>query len=159
MSNSPEQALLASLLGTTTSGTAWSTGNGYPVPNVLNSYQSINDYVPEAMPASPGSSDISGYESDLMFDISGVGAPVIGDAWEVPNHPHLVGHPLGDQIFHWFDVRGYTNGGANTMYEDSVHGFTDVSSSGIPWAAGVPAYSTMPSSTIAGILGGRGYVW
>ena len=44
--------------------------------------------------------------------------------------------------------------GANTMYEDSVSG-----ASSIGWSSGVPPYSTMSSSQIATILGGRGYVW
>jgi hypothetical protein len=41
------------------------------------------------------------------------------------------------------------------MYEDSVHGADDV----IGWAWAVPAYSTMSSTAIVTILGGRGYVW
>ena len=54
----------------------------------------------------------------------------------------------------YFEARGYADYGASTMYEDSVHGATSVS-----WSASVPAYSTLSSSTITTIVGGRGYVW
>jgi hypothetical protein len=40
------------------------------------------------------------------------------------------------------------------MYEDSVHNAGSVS-----WHASVPAYSTLPSSSIVSIVAGRGYVW
>lgn len=81
-----------------------------------------------------------------------MGFALVGDAYEVPGGPHLVGHP-NITIYHWFDIRGYTSSGANTEYEDSVHG------SSTSWAGGVPAYSTLSSTTIAKIVGGRGYVW
>ena len=55
---------------------------------------------------------------------------------------------------HWIDIRGYADGGKVTNYEDSVH---DASSIG--WAAGVPAYSSLASSTMVNILGARGYDW
>jgi len=82
------------------------------------------------------------------------GAPLAGDAYEVAGGPHLVGHPVNQTIFHWFDIRGYQNSGATTDYEDSVHG-----ASSIGWAATVPAYSSLPSSTIVNIVGARGYDW
>jgi hypothetical protein len=120
---------------------------------VLNRYQGRNYYVPQPV-SSATSSAISTYERDLEMDISSIRAPLIGDAWEVPGGPHLVGHPSGQQIFHWFEIRGYQNSGATTMYEDSVHGAGSVG-----WSGGVPAYSIMASSTIARIVAGRGYVW
>ncbi len=150
------QGILAPELGTTTAGTAWSggpTSTGHPVPDVLNNHQSTNYYVPVAVPGSPGSKDVTDYQSRLVTNIWLVSAPAIGDAWEVKGGPHLTGHPNRDApIFHWFDIYGYTSSGANTMYEDSVH---DAPSVG--WD--VPAYSTMSSSKIVTIVGGRGYVW
>lgn len=150
------QSAAASALRTTTSGTAWSGGgtspSGYPVPDVLNRYQSRNYYVPQSV-VSATSSAINTYENDLKMDIYGLSVPLVGDAWEVVNGPHLVGHP-NQTIFHWFEIRGYKNSGASTMYEDSVHGATSIS-----WSGGVPAYSTLASSTIVQIVAGRGYVW
>jgi hypothetical protein len=122
---------------------------------VLNNHQSANYYVPVAVPGSPGSQDVIDYQARLRTNIWLMSAPAIGDAWEVHNGQRLAGHPNpnpGTAIFHWFDIRGYANGGAETMYEDSVH---DAPSVG--WI--VPAYSTIPSSSIVQIVGGRGYVW
>lgn len=100
---------------------------------------------------------MSNYKTYLVSNVSAVGAPLIGDAWEVSGGAyHLAGHPQDRPIFHWFDIRGYTSSGASTMYEDSVHG---VSISIISWADNVPAYTTMSSKAIVTIVGGRGYVW
>jgi hypothetical protein len=151
------QSAAAAALHTSGDGTAWSGGgtspSGYPVPDVLNRYQSRNYYVPVYVPSAT-SSAISTYESDLRADIASVKAPLVGDAWEVPGGYHLDGHPGTQQIFHWFEIRGYQSSGASTMYEDSVHGATSIS-----WSANVPAYSTMASSKIVSIISGRGYVW
>jgi hypothetical protein len=152
------QSAAATALHTTTAGTAWSGGgtspSGYPVPDVMNRYQSRNYYVPQPVSAAT-SGAINTYESDLELDISAVRAPLIGDAWETPSsNYHLVGHPRDRTIFHWFEIRGYQSSGASTMYEDSVHG-----AASIGWSGGVPAYSTLPSSGIVSIVGGRGYIW
>jgi hypothetical protein len=151
------QSAAAAALHTSGDGTSWSSGgtspSGYPVPDVLNRYQSRNYYVPVYLP-SVTSSAISTYESDLRTDIGSIRAPLIGDAWEIPGGYHLDGHPGNEQIFHWFEIRGYQNSGGSTMYEDSVHGATSIS-----WSANVPAYSTMASSKIVSIVSGRGYVW
>jgi len=151
------QSAAATALHTTTAGTAWSGGgtspSGYPVPDVMNRYQGRNYYAPQYV-ASATSSAISTYENDLMYDISVIRAPVIGDAWEVPGGSHLNGHPGYLQIFHWFEIRGYFGSGGSTLYEDSVHGATSIS-----WSGNVPAYSNLPSSQIVTIVSGRGYVW
>lgn len=151
------QATAADHLNTTTDGTAWSGGgtspSGYPVPDVLNHHESRNYYVPQAVSA-PTSSAISTFKGDLEVDVYVVKAPLIGDAWEAPGGPHLVGHPTNREIFHWFEIRGYQNTGGSTMYEDSVHGASSIS-----WSGSVPAYSTLASSTIVTIVSGRGYVW
>jgi hypothetical protein len=152
------QSAAAAALHTTTAGTDWSGGgtspSGYPVPDVLNRYQSRNHYVPQPV-SSPTSSAISRYENDLQMDIVALRAPLIGDAWETRYSTyHLVGHPTDRTIFHWFEIRGYQNWGASTMYEDSVHGATSIG-----WSPSVPAYSTLSSAAIVSIISGRGYVW
>jgi hypothetical protein len=160
------QATLAAKMGTTTNGTAWSgsqSATGHPVADALNDYQMktygfyFPYYVPIDVPVSPSATDVGFYKLALVTDIWGYFAPLIGDAWETPYSAYrLRGHPNDRTIFHWFDIRGYTNYGANTMYEDSVHG---ASPSMISWAASVPAYSTQASAEIVHIVGGRGYVW
>ena len=151
------QSAAATALHTTTAGTAWSGGgtspSGYPVPDVLNRYQTRNYYVPQPVSSATWSA-INKYENDLEMDISAIRAPLVGDAWEVPNGYHLVGHPGNAQIYHWFEIRGYYGSGATTLYEDSVHGATSIS-----WSSAVPAYSPLLSSHIVSIVSGRGYVW
>lgn len=151
------QTSAAAALHTTTGGTAWSGGgtspSGYPVPDVLNSYQGRNNYIPQPV-SSATPSMISTYENDLKMDIWALRVPLIGDAWETSTGYHLVGHPNDRPIFHWFEIRGYQASGASTMYEDSVHGASSIS-----WSGSVPAYSTLPSSQIVSIVSGRGYVW
>jgi len=152
------QSAAAAALHTTTAGTAWSGGgtspSGYPVPDVLNRYQSRNYYVPQPV-SSATSSAINAYENDLEMDIDALRVAVVGDAWETAySDYHLVGHPRNQTILHWFEIRGYQSAGASTMYEDSVHG-----ASSIGWSATVPAYSTFPSNGIVSIVSGRGYVW
>jgi hypothetical protein len=151
------QSAAAAALHTTTAGTAWSGGgtspSGYPVPDVLDRYQSRNYYAPQPV-GSATSSAVQAYERDLEMDISSIRAPVVGNAWETPSGYHLVGHPGGAQIFHWFEIRGYYGSGSTTLYEDSVHGATSIS-----WSGNVPAYSSLPSYQIVSIVGGRGYVW
>jgi hypothetical protein len=149
------QLTAARELGTNLSGTDWSNAAGYPVPRVLNENQARNSYVAVALPWSPTSRQLVTYEIDLVTDINdNGGAPLAGNAYEVPGGPHLVGNPVDQTIMHWFDIRGYQRYGATTDYEDSVH---DASSIG--WGVGVPAYSSIPSATIVDILGARGYDW
>jgi hypothetical protein len=155
MGKNVSQRLAARELKTTTSGTDWSNSSGYPVPKVLNQNQNANDYVAVALPWSPTRAQIRTYEIDLVTNINHAGgAPLAGNAYEVAGGPHLVGHPVGQTIFHWFDIRGYEASGGVTDYEDSVHG-----ASSIGWSSAVPAYSALASSTIVSILGARGYDW
>jgi hypothetical protein len=153
MDHKVSQLKAARELGTTTAGTDWSDGTGYPMPNVLNRNQGRNDYVAVALPWSPTSAQIKTYEVDLVTDINhNGGVPLAGNAYEVAGGPHLVGNPEDQTIYHWIDIRGYQDLGAVTDYEDSVH---DASSIG--WD--VPAYSSLASTTMADILGARGYDW
>jgi Peptidase_C39 like family len=149
------QKATARELGTNPSGTDWSDNRGYPVAKVLNAHQDKTKYVAVGLPWSPTRAQVTRFQKDLVTDLSrGPGVPLAGNAYEVPGGPHLVGHPAGQQIMHWFDIRGYAKSGAITAYEDSVHG-----ASSIAWGSSVPAYSTLPSATIVYILGARGYIW
>jgi hypothetical protein len=155
MGKTVSQKKAARELATNSGGTGWSDASGYQVPEVLNKNQKLNNYVAVGMPWSPTNSEIKTYEIDLVTDVNhNGGVPLAGDAYEVPGGPHLVGHPVNQTIFHWFDIRGYKKSGATTDYEDSVHG-----ASSIGWAATVPAYSSLPSATIVNIVGARGYDW
>ncbi|MEP7022562.1 MAG: hypothetical protein ABJB47_01860 [Actinomycetota bacterium] len=149
------QAKAARQLGTTAGGTDWSNGAGYPVPSVLNADQKRNTYVAVALPWSPTNAQVRTYEIDLVTDLNrNGGAPLAGNAYEIPGGPHLVGHPPNQSISHWFDIRGYSKSGAITQYEDSVHGAPSIG-----WSSAVPAYSSLSSRTIVNILGARGYDW
>jgi hypothetical protein len=149
------QQAAARELGTTPAGTDWSNAHGYPVPRVLNAHQTRTKYVSVALPWSPTRAQIGVFRMDLVTDISrGPGVPLAGNAYEVPGGPHLIGHPAGQTIMHWFDIRGYSQAGAVTDYEDSVHG-----ASSIGWSAAVPAYSSLSTVAMVYILGARGYVW
>jgi len=149
------QQAAARQLGTTPGGTDWSNQHGYPVPRVLNKNQRRSTYVAVALPWVPTAAQIKTYEVDLVTDMNkNGGVPIAGNAYEVPGGPHLVGHPPGAEIMHWFDIRGYQQSGSITAYEDSVHGATSIG-----WSAAVPAYSGLSSATIVYIVGARGYVW
>jgi hypothetical protein len=149
------QAEVAKQLRTSRGGTDWSNRHGYPVPQVLNQNQARNSYVAVALPWSPTGKQVRVYQRDLVADLNkGRGVPLAGNAYEVPGGPHLVGHPPGQTITHWIDIRGYSHFGLTTKYEDSVHG-----AASIGWAASVPAYSSLPSRTVVYILGARGYDW
>ena len=149
------QSTAAREMKTTRSGTGWSDSAGYPVPDALNADQRRNAYVAVAVPWSPSSAQVRTYENDLVADVNyDGGVPLAGDAYEVPDGPHLAGHPENQEIFHWFDIRGYQNSGATTEYEDSVHGAPSIG-----WSATVPAYSSLASRTVVMILAARGYDW
>lgn len=149
------QHAAAKELRTTPAGTDWSNSRGYPVPRVLNAHQKLTRYVAVGLPWSPTAAQVAVFRTDLVRDLNrGRGVPMAGAAYEVPGGPHLVGHPPGSSIRHWFDIRGYSGSGVVTDYEDSVHG-----ASIIGWAAGVPAYSSLPTVTVVYIVGARGYIW
>jgi hypothetical protein len=149
------QRAAARQLGTSGSGTDWSNKAGYPVPRVLNRHQRLNRYVAVGLPWTPTAGQVAVFEADLVADLNHNGGVPLGvNAYEVPGGPHLVGHPAGQTIMHWVDIRGYASSGTVTDYQDSVHG-----ASSIGWAAAVPAYSSLPSATIVNISGARGYVW
>jgi hypothetical protein len=118
--------------------------------NGLNNYVGVPDfgrvyYGYVGMSYNPTAGDRSAFEANLDTDVS-QGSPVAGDAWEVVNGPHLVGHP-NEEIFHYFEIGGRSGG--STFYADSA---TSV------WSS-VPAFSWIDTTDLETILGGRGYIW
>jgi hypothetical protein len=142
------QSTAASWMGTNTSGT--STGQE---TSGLNHFVGVPDYgwnfyAFVSMDGNPTSSQRSAFYSDLQTDVS-LNSPVGGDAWEVPGGPHLVGHPSNLQIFHWFEIGGWSNNSGKVYYADSA---TTI------WSS-VPPYSWYNTYNLETILGGRGYAW
>lgn len=157
------QTYMASVMGTTTNGTAWSGVNasvpsayltGHPMRDAVDYLMAVRSggdpgYVVTSVPYTPTQTDINNYISHLQLDVW-AGYPIMADAWEVAGYPHLVGHPSNLTIFHWFTIIGYRTNGTYTSYEDSA---TSV------WST-VPAYTmSFSSSELVGIIGGRGYIW
>ncbi|MFF7180453.1 hypothetical protein [Streptomyces sp. NPDC008121] len=153
----------ATLLRTTTSGTAWygidinvAAPTGYPMADALNHRLPGAGYVPKALPYTPTATDKANFRQHIAFDTDNDYA-VAGNAWEVPGGPHLVGHP-NVEIFHWVAIDGYDTDteAAQVNYLDPVGG---VSTSVISWAGTVPRSARISSDTLTTIMGGRGYVW
>jgi len=62
---------------------------------VLDAHQGRNHYVPVSVSGTPTSGQIATYKQDLVVDIGGIDAPVVGDAWETTTSTyHLAGHPF-----------------------------------------------------------------
>jgi hypothetical protein len=154
------QSTAANQLRTTTDGTNWYGSNNhpspdpkwntnYPVRDVLNYNLNTTFYVPRdwVNKTTASESDKSLFKTNLASDIDDK-YPLVGDAWESPTGPHLAGHPVGQELFHWFVVRGYANSGNIAAYVDSA-----------TFGGAVPGYSNYDAGTIAVILAGRGYIW
>ncbi|MFF8605303.1 hypothetical protein ACF06X_05155 [Streptomyces sp. NPDC015346] len=153
----------ATLLKTTTNGTAWYGINinvpnptGYPMADALNHRLPGAGYVPRALPYTPTATDKANFRQHITYDTDNDYA-IAGNAWEVPGGPHLVGHP-NIEIFHWVAIDGYNTDTAagQVNYLDPVGG---VSTSVISWAGSVPKSARISSDTLTTIMGGRGYVW
>lgn len=150
------QGAAASALGTTTAGTDWYQGGGvYPVEDALDAYLGSHgaNYAPVGLAGSPSGSEKSDFKSRVYANTNNNWG-IAGDAWQVPDGPHLIGHPEDELIFHWFAIRGYFDWGEETYYADPASG-----ASSLTWGDDVPRYSTMDSDKVATIMGGRGYIW
>lgn len=149
------QGQAARALGTTRDGTVWADGTGSPVARVMNRHTPtgvhyVAHFVSGATPA-----EIDKLRRVVRFDIALDRHPIIGDAFEAPNSRyHLTGHPTNRIIFHWFNIRGYSEGGNRIHYQDSVAG-----ASSVTWQANVPRYSSRSTVAMTSIVAGRGYVW
>ncbi|WP_370411775.1 hypothetical protein [Streptomyces fradiae] len=153
----------ATLLKTTTAGTAWygidinvPDPTGYPMVDALNYRLPGAGYVPNALPYTPTAADKTAFKQHITHNTDNDYA-IAGNAWEVPGGPHLVGHP-NIEIFHWVAIDGYNTDTAagQVNYLDPVGG---VSTSVISWAGPVPKSAHISSDTLTTIMGGRGYVW
>lgn len=125
----------------------------FPVPQALNRWRQGTDagYY-EAV--TWGAVNTATFINDLQIDIY-AGFPLLGNVSEVNGSPHLVGHPLDQNILHWMAIYGYSSNGDNTSYADSVAGTTFWY-----WSGDVPAYSGYTTSTlVTSMLAGMGYVW
>ncbi|WP_018131839.1 C39 family peptidase [Effusibacillus pohliae] len=152
---STSQSETASLLGTESyKETPWSVGPStspsYPMRDALNYKLNTSWYVPYGLPESVTTTT---FKDHITFDVD-FDYGVAGDAYEVPNGPHLVGHPVSQTIYHWFAIDGYSNNGDSTHYADPASGCSALS-----WGNNVPKYSTMSTSTVATIVNGRGIIW
>lgn len=147
---------------TTTNGTPWWIGSAsnkvYVVPRGLNRWRTGTDtgfYEAIAWAGQPNSSQVASFQTQVTSDIDS-NYPAMGDAYEVQGYDHLVGHPTNLTIYHWITFTGYDSSGAQLQYADSVYG----DGSNTSWSGSVTSpKSQMSTNTIAGILGGYGYVW
>lgn len=140
------QSTVASYMGTTTDGTS----AGQEV-NGLNHFVGVPDFgrtfygmVWTSDP--PTAQQNTDFVNHLAADVA-VSSPVAGLAYEVAGGPHLVGHPVNQNIGHWIEIGGYNS--SQVWYADSA---TSV------WSS-VPTYSWFSTSTMEIILGGAGYIW
>ena len=130
-------------------GTNWGS---LVMPSTLNAW--TNSWFYEAVDAN-STNNYNVYASDLYADI-GEGWSVVIGVKEEPGGPYLVGHPVGQTIYHWVASYGYTEDGGYTAYADSVSGTNFWS-----WSKNVPAYSTISSYDMWVMMsqGGFGWVW
>jgi len=143
-----DQTWAAHQLGTGAPGGS-GTGSSTILATVLNAQLAGVAHYDTVYVYSPYSNYVADYENRLRSDIqSGYGLAAVAE--EVHNGPHLNGHPNNAvTIHHFFNIRGYTQSGATTLYEDSA---TTV------WSS-VPAYSGISSDTLVRIIAGRQYYW
>lgn len=119
---------------------------GYPVRDVLNWHKNSQHYRPISLSYNPTAQEKQVYRAALRTSID-QGWVVMGDAWEVPGGPHLLGHPEWMEIFHWYAIYGYNGNGVGTVYADPA-----------AWGPN-NGIGTMASDTITVINGGRGYIF
>jgi len=150
------QSTAATRLGTTTDGTDWSNGTGYPMANALNYYLGTYGAYYAAVwvyDKTISATELTQYKTRLTMNINNNWG-IAGDGHEpVNDNQRLVGHPINRDIWHWFAIKGYWNWGDVTRYMDSA------SSANVSWGSGVPQFSDLSSATIMHVLGDRGYVW
>ncbi|WP_203909313.1 hypothetical protein [Rhizocola hellebori] len=144
-----DQWTVANYMGTPgAGGTSWSMET-----NGLNNFVGIPDfgwsfYGMAWLSDPPTQQQRTTFYNNLVSDV-GVSSPIAGLAWEVPYGPHLVGHPVSQEIGHWIEIGGYNTSPSQVWYADPA---TTV------WSS-VPAYSWFDMNTMGVILGGAGYIW
>jgi hypothetical protein len=143
-----DQWTVANYMGTTANGTSWSQE-----VNGLNHFVGVPDfgwnyYGMAWVSDPPTAQQQTDFYNRLVTDV-GQSSPIAGLAFEVPGGPHLVGHPVNQQIGHWIEIGGYNTSPSQVWYADSA---TSV------WSS-VPRYSWIDMYTMEVILGGAGYIW
>jgi hypothetical protein len=144
-----DQWTVANYMGTPAAG-----GTGAAAEtNGLNHYVGMPDFGSNFygmvwMSDPPSSAQQTDFFNHLVTDV-GVSSPVAGLAWEVPYGPHLVGHPVSQEIGHWIEIGGYNTSPNQVWYADPA---TTV------WST-VPRFSWFDTYTMEVILGGYGYIW
>ncbi|WP_203908822.1 hypothetical protein [Rhizocola hellebori] len=139
----------ANYMGTPAAGGTGATAQ----TNGLNHFVGVPDfgwnfYGMVWMSDPPSAAQQQDFYNRLVADV-GVSSPIAGLAWEVPYGPHLVGHPVSQEIGHWIAIGGYNTSPSQVWYADPA---TTV------WSS-VPAYSWLDMWTMEVILGGYGYIW
>ena len=151
-----QQSAAASLLGTTTNGTAWygsdhvpayPGSSWYPMQDALN-YKLYSagwdfSYAVMGLPNSPSASDEAYYKSNLVVDIATYNFPFAANEYAVSGS-QIGKQPSGQTIMHWVAPNGYDQSGAITIFEDPG------------WGAGSASHDW--STRVVAALGGRGYV-
>lgn len=155
-----KQSAAASLLGTTSAGTAWYGSDSvpsfpksswYPMQDALNyrlyHYGKSTWYDVVALPGTPTSAQQIAFRDHLTFDTT-------------QNHPgednqySIAGYEIGSQPpgawQHWWSARGYASNGEITKFNDPAQ-----------WSAGRMSSATTRGGahTVVVALGGRGYIW
>jgi len=131
--------------GSGTGGTGWNQQDAFS--SALNSYNNHGGYYDKVSVGSPYGDYVTDFMTRMESDIN-TGWGMAAVAYEVPNGPHLVGHP-NSTIYHFFNIYGYDDSASTTKYEDSA---TTV------WSS-VPPYSNYNTSTLVEIISGRQYYW
>ncbi|WP_030209488.1 C39 family peptidase [Streptomyces sp. NRRL S-87] len=140
------QASLASRFGISpgNGGTSWDA-----MLRTLKAYTSGN-YAGNFLAYSPSARDKEEYKAHLKIDIARNKDSIAGNVLEPKgSRIRLAGHPINQTIYHWVNIRGYKNSGADSQVQDPA---TSV------WP-GVRANSPVPSNNLVIMMGGRGYQW
>src|SRR5258708_2499345 len=114
------QDTVASYMGPSSNGGTY-TAN---MVNGLNHYVgqpdfNYNYYMPVDMDYSPTASQRSTFISYMQFDLDH-GTPTIGRAMEVAGGPHLVGHPVNENINHYFAIGGHAANAGHPYFTHSA---------------------------------------
>jgi hypothetical protein len=88
------------------------------------------------------------------MDVYAIRAPLVGDAWEVPGGPHLVGHPTSRR-----SSTGSRSAATRTPAGRRCTRTRCTARARSRGPEAFPRIRPLPSSTIVTIISGRGYVW
>jgi Peptidase_C39 like family len=148
-----DQYQLASDMGTT-------SDNGTDFGRMVNELNSVvggpdlhnyNYYLGVWMDYNPTDAQRAAFVSNLKFDVRR-SSPIVGNALEVHNGPHLVGNPnLQADIGHYIVIGGWDDNTGQVWYTDSAQN--------VWYGYQPPDYSWISTYDMETILGGRGYIW